>query len=90
MNYKTMNECGDGYAGDPEAQAATKDAAIRAEALSSSAKRDAEWTREVTIARRARWNATAPAMRGKPIAAIEKKAGCSLLDLRHYVAAHGL
>ncbi len=86
-----QNEGGEGYS---HAEAlASKNAAATLAAVAAEMK-DAfasEWTREVTIARRAAWNAEAVKCKTTAqVGALQRKLGFGLTDLKKAIAIHSL
>lgn len=72
---------------------------LRAAIAADRAAEEAEWTTEVTTARRATWNglvkAAAAKLAGKKmtamqVASMEKQAGFTLATLKTHIARHGL
>lgn len=96
-----QNEGGEGFNPHSEAlcQAEHADyaqqlAAVETRMAHAQAIEDAEWTAEVTTARRAAWNTWATAQRGpvtpKAVMAQEKKQGWTMATLKRQITRHGL
>lgn len=71
--------------------------ALRAAIAADRAAEEAEWTSEVTAARRATWNALVKAataggkkLSAMQVAAMEKQAGFTLATLKKHITRHGL
>ena len=101
MYQNRLNESGDGF--NPHSEALGKlqreyDALIEAEVTvayqARLATEDAEWTRDVTIARRSAWNAWVKSQGGTihpaTLAAHCKEIGYDMLLLQRQIKRHGL
>lgn len=96
-----MNEGGDGFNPHTEAlrqaqrvQDAQDAAALDAEVAIQRAAEDAEWTAEVTAARRAEWNAWVRTqgkyMQAPALEAQQQAQGWTMGQLKRQIARHGL